>query len=155
MCEWAVPPLDARRKQAEQTVSSEPVSSTLHSLCISSCLLHVPALCEFLWWSVSGCQINLIPHPALLMVSITMSEPWLQQKTSLECEEVLNSFLEVYKRFSLYCYFFFFNGEKGYDRVSCISSWPWTLSLPPLFPKYWDYRHMLPCLLVFLLVLRI
>jgi hypothetical protein len=39
--------LGSIRKQAEQAVESKPVSSTLHGLCISSCL-QVPALCEFL-----------------------------------------------------------------------------------------------------------
>jgi len=41
--------LGSIRKQAEQVMGSEPVSSTLHGLCISSCL-QVSALFEFLPW---------------------------------------------------------------------------------------------------------
>jgi hypothetical protein len=39
--------LGSVRKQAEQAMGSKPVSSTLHGLCISSCL-QVPVLYEFL-----------------------------------------------------------------------------------------------------------
>jgi hypothetical protein len=38
--------LGSIRKQAEQAMESKPVSSTLHGLCISSCL-QVAALLEF------------------------------------------------------------------------------------------------------------
>jgi hypothetical protein len=43
----AIHGLSSIRKQAEQARGSKSVSSTLHGLCISSCL-QVPALCEFL-----------------------------------------------------------------------------------------------------------
>jgi len=43
---WAGGP-GSIRKQAEQAMGSKPVSSTLHGLCISSCL-QVAALLEFL-----------------------------------------------------------------------------------------------------------
>jgi hypothetical protein len=39
--------LGSIRKQAEQAMGNKPVSSTLHGLCISSCL-QVPALTECL-----------------------------------------------------------------------------------------------------------
>ena len=40
--------LDSIRKQTEQAMRTKSVSSTLHGLCISSCLWD-PALCEFLF----------------------------------------------------------------------------------------------------------
>lgn len=130
MCEWAVPPLDARRKQAEQTVSSEPVSSTLHSLCISSCL-HVPALCEFLRWSAVDAKWTFSTPPCLVngvyhnVRALTTAEDfsWVWRSTQL--------FLEVYKWFSLYCYFFFLMGKKvmtGFP-VSQAGLGPWACHL--------------------------
>lgn len=48
----------------------------------------------------------------------------------LEREEVLNSFLEVYKRFSLECYFFFYGGKKGLGQSLLYSK----LALNPELP---------------------
>ena len=61
--------LDSVRKQAEQTMGSKPVSSTLHGLCISSCL-QVPALLEFLphlFW-IMNCYMEVFPKLFLVVV---------------------------------------------------------------------------------------
>jgi hypothetical protein len=52
-CGGAIPwlvVLGSIRRQAEQRRGSNPLSSTLHGLCITSSCLKVPALCKFLSW---------------------------------------------------------------------------------------------------------